>query len=151
MSEIIKVLCIGDGGCGKTTYLKKLKTGQFEEKYIPTIGIEVYTHNEGNIIYNYWDCAGQERYSGLKDGYYYKTDIFYIFFECNSKIHITNLKYWIQSILQVNDNAKIKLIGTKSDLENPRNTKYLQQVLKYGYPISIISSKYDKNMNLINL
>jgi GTP-binding nuclear protein Ran len=33
---------IGDGGVGKTTYVKRHITGEFEKKYISTHGVEVH-------------------------------------------------------------------------------------------------------------
>jgi GTP-binding nuclear protein Ran len=56
---------VGDGGVGKTTFVKRHKTGEFEKKYIATIGVEVhpmtfYT-NRGPLTFNVWDTAGQEK------------------------------------------------------------------------------------------
>ncbi len=58
-----KVVLIGDGGVGKTTFVKRHITGQFEKKYIATQGVEVssivfYT-NHGPIKLGLWDTAGQ--------------------------------------------------------------------------------------------
>jgi small GTP-binding protein len=68
-----KVLLVGDGGVGKSTFLKRHQTGEFEVKYIPTMGVSVvplkfYT-NYGAVQLNVWDCAGQEQFGGLRDGY----------------------------------------------------------------------------------
>ena len=41
-----KIVLIGDGGVGKSTFLKRIQHGEFEKKYIPTIGSEAYTHNK---------------------------------------------------------------------------------------------------------
>ena len=37
-----RVILIGDSGVGKTTFLNKLKTIEFEKKYISTTGVNIY-------------------------------------------------------------------------------------------------------------
>ena len=68
-----KLVLVGDGGVGKTTFVKRHKTGEFEKKYVPTLGAEVnpidFVTRKGRILFNVWDTAGQEKYAGLRDGY----------------------------------------------------------------------------------
>ena len=53
-----------------------IRTGEFEKKYIPTLGVEVrplrFATNFVPIVFNVWDTAGQEKFGGLRDGYYIK-------------------------------------------------------------------------------
>lgn len=69
-----KICVIGNGGSGKTAFIKKLRTGEFERKYLYTIGVEVttlkYNTNHGEIALHVWDCAGQVKFMGLYDGYW---------------------------------------------------------------------------------
>lgn len=68
-----KVILVGDGGVGKTTFVKRHLTGEFEKKYIATQGVEVhpmtFSTNRGKLRFMVWDTAGQEKLSGLRDGY----------------------------------------------------------------------------------
>ena len=68
-----KIVLIGDGGVGKTTFIKRHLTGEVEKKYIATMGAEVHPISffttRGEIKLNVWDTAGQEYLSGLRDGY----------------------------------------------------------------------------------
>lgn len=56
-----KVVLIGDGGTGKTTLVKRHMSGEFERKYVPTLGVEVHplpfytTH--GKMVLNVWDTG----------------------------------------------------------------------------------------------
>lgn len=67
-----KLLLVGDGGVGKTTFVKRHLTGEFEKKYIATVGVEVHPlqfhTNRGALQFNVWDTAGQEKFGGLRDG-----------------------------------------------------------------------------------
>lgn len=101
-------MLVGDGGTGKTTFVKRHLTGEFEKKYvgrsirgwwgfclsrtffhpprlsfpsphpsshsIATLGVDVhplpFSTNHGDVIFDVWDTAGQEKFGGLRDGYY---------------------------------------------------------------------------------
>ena len=65
-----KVVLVGDGGVGKTTLLTRINDGHFDQCYIATLGVEVQPVRIGDAVFNVWDCAGQERFRGLGDGYY---------------------------------------------------------------------------------
>ncbi|CAF4409559.1 unnamed protein product, partial [Adineta steineri] len=69
-----KLVLVGDGGVGKTTFVKRHLTGEFEKKYEATVGVNVhplnFSTNYGEIIFSVWDTAGQEKFGGLRDGYY---------------------------------------------------------------------------------
>jgi GTP-binding nuclear protein Ran len=68
-----KVVLVGDGGVGKTTFVKRHISGEFEKRYLATMGVEVrplkFHTNFGPILFNVWDTAGQEKLGGLRDGY----------------------------------------------------------------------------------
>uniref|UniRef100_A0A3Q7ES45 GTP-binding nuclear protein n=1 Tax=Solanum lycopersicum TaxID=4081 RepID=A0A3Q7ES45_SOLLC len=80
-----KLVIVGDGGTGKTTFVKRHLTGEFEKKYEPTIGVEVHPldffTNCGKIRFYCWDTAGQEKFGGLRDGYYVL---------CGNKVDVKN-------------------------------------------------------------
>jgi GTP-binding nuclear protein Ran len=58
---LILVNLVGDGGTGKTTFVKRHLTGEFEKKYVATLGVEVHPlgfhTNFGPICFNTWDTA----------------------------------------------------------------------------------------------
>jgi GTP-binding nuclear protein Ran len=53
-----KCVLVGDGGTGKTTFVKRHMTGEFEKKYVATLGVEVHPlvfhTNRGAIRFNVW-------------------------------------------------------------------------------------------------
>ena len=97
-----KLILVGDGGVGKTTFVKRHLTGEFEKKYVATLGVEVHPllfhTNRGPIKFNVWDTAGQERFGGLRDGYYIQGQCAIIMFDVTSRITYKNVPNWHREI-----------------------------------------------------
>merc|ERR1719386_202300 len=102
-----KLVLVGDGGVGKTTLVKRHLTGEFEKKYIPTLGVEVhplkFTTNCGDLVFNVWDTAGQEKFGGLRDGYYIQGKCAIIMFDVTSRITYKNVPNWHRDISRLRE------------------------------------------------
>jgi GTP-binding nuclear protein Ran len=120
--SIIKLILVGDGGVGKTTFVKRHLTGEFEKKYIATLGVEVHPlkfhTNRGLIVFNIWDTAGQEKFGGLRDGYYIQGQAAIIMFDVTSRITYKNVPNWHRDLIRVCDEIPIVLIGNKVDIKD---------------------------------
>lgn len=117
-----KLVLVGDGGVGKTTFVRRHLTGEFEKKYNATIGVEVhplqFQTNRGLIIYNVWDTAGQEKFGGLRDGYYIGGQCAIIMFDVTSRITYKNVPNWHKDLVRVCENIPIVLCGNKVDVKD---------------------------------
>ena len=117
-----KLVLVGDGGVGKTTFVKRHLTGEFEKKYIATLGVEVHPMsfftNHGQIKFNVWDTAGQEKLGGLRDGYYIGGNCGIIMFDVCSRITYSNVPKWYKDLTRVCENIPIVLVGTKVDVKD---------------------------------
>ena len=117
-----KLVLIGDGGVGKTTYVKRHLTGEFEKKYIATLGVEVHPMpfhtSKGLIKFNVWDTAGQEKLGGLRDGYYIGGHCGIIMFDVCSRITYQNVPKWYKDLVRVCENIPIVLVGNKVDVKD---------------------------------
>ncbi len=96
-------------------------TGEFEKKYMATSGVEVhpmsfYT-NFGEIKFDVWDTAGQEKFGGLRDGYYINGQCGIIMFDVTSRITYKNVPNWYRDLVRVCENIPIVLCGNKVDVK----------------------------------
>lgn len=57
-----KIILCGDGATGKSTFVKRHKTGEFLKEYIATLGAEIHPvdffTSRGQIRLQVWDTAG---------------------------------------------------------------------------------------------
>merc|ERR1712228_443376 len=116
-----KLVLVGDGGVGKTTFVKRHLTGEFEKKYIATLGVEVHPMpfftNHGQVKFNVWDTAGQEKLGGLRDGYYIRGQCGIIMFDTCSRITYANVPKWYKDLTRVCETIPIVLVGNKVDIK----------------------------------
>ena len=114
-----KICIVGDGGVGKTTYIERMKTGEFIKKYNPTIGSEVralqfYTNKDKYNI-NLWDCAGLPQFKGLGKSYFIGAHAFILMFDLTNKASYQNLFNHYTRIKSVCPDSPIVLCGNKVD------------------------------------
>ncbi|KAI9806398.1 MAG: GTP-binding nuclear protein gsp1/Ran [Piccolia ochrophora] len=104
-----------------TTFVKRHLTGEFEKKYIATLGVEVhplgFSTNLGPIQFDVWDTAGQEKFGGLRDGYYINGQCGVIMFDVTSRITYKNVPNWHRDLVRVCENIPIVLTGNKVDVK----------------------------------
>ena len=145
VAEFKLVLC-GDGGTGKTTFVKRHLTGEFEKKYIATLGVEVhpmvFCTSRGKIRFQVWDTAGQEKLSCLRDGYYIGAHCAIIMFDVCSRVTYKNVTKWYKELTRVCEGIPIVLVGNKVDVAD-RKVKARQILFprKHGIQYYDISAK----------
>ena len=146
-----KLVLVGDGGTGKTTFVKRHMTGEFEKRYIATLGVEVRTlpfyTTAGAVNFNVWDTAGQEKFGGLRDGYYIGGHAGCIFFDVTARLTYLSVPTWFRDLNRICENIPIVLVGNKVDMKDrkvkPRqvtfhrkkNLQYIEISAKSNYNV----------------
>lgn len=64
-----------------------------------------------------WDTAGQEKFGGLRDGYYINGQCGIIMFDVTSRITYKNVPNWHRDLVRVCENIPIVLCGNKVDVK----------------------------------
>jgi GTP-binding nuclear protein Ran len=141
-----KLVLVGDGGVGKTVFVKRHKTGEFEKRYDATMGAEVhpmdFSTNKGRVILDVWDTAGQEKLSGLRDGYYIGADCAIIMFDVTARTTYKNVPKWYKDLTRVCGNIPIVLVGNKVDVKDRKiKGKQILFPRKHGIQYYDVSAK----------
>ena len=143
-----KCVLVGAGGVGKTTFVKRHRTGEFEKRYVATLGVEVHPlcfhTNMGPIRFNVWDCAGQEKFGGLRDGYFIQGKCAILMFDVTSRMSYQEIPTWYTDVMRVTDHIPMVLAGNKVDVKDrkvqPQSIKFHEEKEIPYYDISARSN-----------
>ena len=124
---IFKVIVIGDPAVGKTSLLTKFATNQFEEKYLPTIGVSILKEpieledEDAAVTLMFWDIAGQPQFYMLHRPYYNGADGIILVFDITRSSTFSNINNWYSSAVKYGLSGVPRiLIGNKADLKEER-------------------------------
>jgi len=124
---IYKVIVIGDPAVGKTSLLTKFAKNQFEERYLPTIGVSILKESieleEKDVTVNlmFWDIAGQPQFYMLHRPYYNGADGMILVFDTTRSSTFSNVNNWYNSAVKYGLSGIPRiLIGNKVDLKDER-------------------------------
>lgn len=136
MSQNFKCILVGDGFCGKTTFVRRL-ISEFElekVKFQPLAYVYPITFNTniGNICFNVFDTNTQEFNCGLKDSFFLKSHCAIIMFDVTSPASYENVLYWHRKVLSICGKIPIALCGNKVDIQKHRKIKYEKALNDWG-------------------
>ncbi|KAH8420768.1 hypothetical protein KR222_004309 [Zaprionus bogoriensis] len=145
-----KIVLMGDGETGKTTFIKRHLTGEFERKYMSTMGVEVHTlkylTTRGPVQFDTWDTAGQANSAGLREGYYINANGAIIFFDFSRQSTYNSVSKWYRGLVRTCGVIPIVLCGNKVDLLlSRRHSSRLDFHRKMNLQYFLLSAK--KNFN----
>ncbi|KAL6216950.1 hypothetical protein ACLB2K_010168 [Fragaria x ananassa] len=152
-----KLVIVGDGGNPNI------------ESFDSTIGVQVHPldfhTNFGKIRFYCWDTAGQEKFGGLRDGYYIHGQCAIIMLDVTARLTYKNVPTWHRDLCRVCENIPIVLCGNKVDVKNrqvkakqvtfhrKKNLQYYEISAKSNYnfekPFLYLARKLAGNMELI--
>lgn len=136
LGEELKIVIVGDGGCGKTSLLMVYAKGDFPEKYAPSV-FEKYVSTISlggkEIRLNLYDTAGQDDYDRLRPLSYQEANLILVCFDVTNPNSFENvLIKWFPEVKHFCREVPVILIGCKTDLrkdkECARKLKAMNQV-----------------------
>jgi GTP-binding nuclear protein Ran len=78
----------------------------------------ILLYSRGPIQFNVWDTAGQEKFGGLRDGYYIQGNCAIIMFDVTSRITYRSVPNWHRDLTRVCENIPIVLCGNKVEVKD---------------------------------
>ena len=94
--------------------------------------------NVGDVIFNVWDCAGQEKFRGLGSGYWNGAKVAFVFYDASKESSKRKIGALVEDIKKVCGNIPIFYVAIKCDLEE----------IKRSNDTIHISSKENINLEL---
>ena len=154
LGEPKKIVLLGDGCIGKSTFFEKLnklkdEDYRFSKKYKATDNFDFNRLNlntsDGTVIVDLWDTAGQENRGGqLRDAYLKGADGVLLLYDVTERETRNNISKWISQIKKVSPGIPVAVLGNKSD-----KFKSLQQSESIKLRDCNLQSLYD-NRNIKN-
>ena len=102
--SIYKVIVIGDPAVGKTSLLTKFAKNQFEERYLPTVGVNILKEpislDESTVVnLMFWDVAGQPQFYMLHRPYFNGADGVIFTFNLSIPSSFSHLNFWYRNVI----------------------------------------------------
>ena len=146
------IIIIGNANIGKTALLNRHLNDTFSPEYSATFGCYLTIKPASDARLNtlsIWNCSGHERYRPLLVQFIQTASDAILCFDLTNKQTFTDLTYWINEVKRITPDAKIILVGLKSDIVDGVKIS-LQQIQRfakdYGIDYVATSAKTDQGI-----
>jgi len=150
----VRLLTLGDSGCGKSSLLLRYTQNEFSHEYMPTIGIDFRLKTvelDGRVVkVQVWDTAGQERFRTITVNYYRGAHGIALVYDVTNINSFTNIRKWLSDVHSYADpNVNVVLIGNKCDLSTDHVVdKAKGQELADEYSIKFFETSAKADVNV---
>lgn len=134
-----KIVLIGGAKSGKTALMNFIKTGRFDPNYIATIGMELHSIDNfaGDVTFKFWDTAGDHKFRGLADGYYFGADLAIVFYPTDDMAVVNFSMRYEREFKRVCPNVPVITIISRCDLKNHQVVSKIDPNISIHDPQSI--------------
>ncbi|KAM7402198.1 hypothetical protein PAMP_017462 [Pampus punctatissimus] len=119
-SNSYNVVMVGDSSVGKTSFMKRARSGKFSFDLPASVGLDSCLWTvvvEGKpVVLQLWDTAGQERFHSITKQIFHKAQAFLLMYDITSSQSFSAVRYWVNCIKDgAMEDVTILLLGNKSD------------------------------------
>ncbi|XP_076080632.1 ras-related protein Rab-13-like [Mytilus galloprovincialis] len=117
---LFKIILVGDGDVGKTSFIRRFTTGHFQRDCKMTIGVDFTVQTlqlDGKIVkLQIWDTAGQERFRSIIARYYRGTHAAIVMYDVTNTESLKNCVRWMNDFrIKCGEDIPQILLGNKCD------------------------------------
>lgn len=125
LTHFIKLIVVGEMGCGKTSIIQRYAAGTFSHFYRPSVGVDyankIIPWKNLSVDINLWDVAGQERYLDQTRQFFQQSVGALVVFDLTKDVTFEVAKQWKKEIDEKARTSKgvpvpTILVGNKVDL-----------------------------------
>ena len=125
IAEVVyKIIVVGDAGVGKTSLARRYTTGQFDESYLFTLGVDFFTkqmkikgHPVKLVCY---DTGGQERFDFIRGLYFEGAAGAIIAYDVTDRTSFERVGHWMDQVQQRCEGVPMLMVACKNDLKGER-------------------------------
>lgn len=127
---VFKVLLVGDSNVGKSSLIRRMLLGEFDEEYNTTIGVDLSAvivdgTPVGRVILTVIDLGGQKEFSDLRAQYYHDANYAVLVYDITNGASFSALPGWFDSMksrLSLVDSESFRgiVLGNKADRTQER-------------------------------
>uniref|UniRef100_A0A8C7ZDL7 Ras-related protein Rab n=1 Tax=Oryzias sinensis TaxID=183150 RepID=A0A8C7ZDL7_9TELE len=124
--HLLKILIVGDGNVGKSSFVNRYISGNFNRTYKMTVGVDfavklLHWSDEEKVRLQLWDIAGQERFISMTRIYYKGAVGCIVMFDISSSSSFLSCRLWKEDLdhkamLPNGDTIPCLLLANKCDL-----------------------------------
>mmetsp|Transcript_32034 Transcript_32034/g.75499 ORF Transcript_32034/g.75499 Transcript_32034/m.75499 type:complete len:188 (+) Transcript_32034:99-662(+) len=119
----IKIISMGNAGCGKSCLIKRYCEEKFVQKYISTIGVDFGVKSvvvDGQQVkVNFWDLAGGQEYFEVRNEFYRDAQGALLTFDVGNRDSFAALDLWAQEADKFGaHDMQVVVLANKIDSKN---------------------------------
>jgi small GTP-binding protein len=124
----VKVVFLGEPGCGKTSIINRYINGTFNPDQESTIGANYFSKTvEVNSVWiklNLWDIAGKDRYEGLATLYAKNAEAYVLVCQCTQESAADSIERFYNKYIKENikKDTQLLVVVNKIDLNTSENS-----------------------------
>ncbi len=127
---------------GKTSLILRFTDEAFKREYIATIGVNIsekiihFNKLDQEILFVFWDIAGQSKFTIFRQKYYHGAAGFIIVCDISDRSSFETIPDWCSDIRKKNPNLPGIIVGNKKDLEEFRKVSF-EELLELGKKLGL--------------